>query len=53
VVDAVETAGAEMVRIRVEVAAEPAVLKVVGRGYNPRQVEAHVAALEQELAELR
>ena len=53
VADAVEHAGPEMVRIPVEVAAEAAAFKVVGRGYDPRQVDAHVAALEQELAELR
>jgi cell division septum initiation protein DivIVA len=53
VADAVEHASPEMVRIPVEVAAEAAAFKVVGRGYDPRQVDAHVAALEQELAELR
>ena len=53
VVDVVEPAGPEIVRIPVEVAAEAAVFKVVGRGYDPRQVDAHVSALEQELAELR
>lgn len=52
VADAVEHAGPEMVRIPVEVAAEAAAFKVVGRGYDPRQVDAHVAALEQ-WAELR
>jgi len=53
VVDVVEPAGPEIVRIPVEVAAEAAVFKVIGRGYDPRQVDAHVSALEQELAELR
>jgi hypothetical protein len=42
-----------VVHIPVEVAAEAVVFKIVSRGYDARQVDAHVAALEQELAELR
>ncbi len=53
VADEMEPAGPELVRIPVEVEADAAVFKIVGRGYDPRQVDAHVAVLEQELAELR
>ncbi len=42
-----------LVRIPVEVATEAAVFSPAGRGYDRKQVDAHVAALEQELAELR
>ncbi len=44
---------AGLVRIPVEVTAEAAVFRVVARGYDPGQVDAHVLVLEQELAELR
>jgi len=50
VVDEVSTG---LVRIPVEVTAEAAVFRVVARGCDPVQVDAHVLALEQELAELR
>ncbi len=49
----VDEVSAGLVRIPVEVAAEAAVFRVVARGYDPGQVDAHVLALEQELAELR
>jgi chromosome segregation ATPase len=42
-----------LVKIPVEVAADAVVFDVVPRGYARRQVDAHVAAQEQELAELR
>ena len=42
-----------LVRIPVEVATEAAIFSPAGRGYDREQVDAHVAALEQELAELR
>ncbi len=42
-----------VVRSPVEVAAQAAVFHVAGRGYDQGQVDAHVSALEQELAELR
>lgn len=42
-----------LVRIPVEVAGEAVVFDVVARGYSRRQVDTHVARLEQELAELR
>jgi len=44
---------AGLVRIPVEVTAQAAVFRVVARGYDQEQVDAHVLALEQELAELR
>ncbi|MCW2621668.1 MAG: DivIVA domain, partial [Frankiales bacterium] len=43
----------ELFRVPVEVLADAVVFDVVSRGYDRRQVDAHVAALEQELAELR
>lgn len=42
-----------LVRIPVEVATEAAIFSPAGRGYDREQVDAHAAALEQELAELR
>ncbi|HEU0104246.1 MAG TPA: DivIVA domain-containing protein [Mycobacteriales bacterium] len=42
-----------LVQIPVEVAAQAPVFDVVARGYSKRQVRRHLAALEQELAELR
>jgi cell division septum initiation protein DivIVA len=42
-----------VVQIPVEVADHAAVFDVVARGYRRSQVDAHLAALEQELAELR
>jgi hypothetical protein len=42
-----------VVHIPVEVEVEPVTFKVVARGYDPKAVDTHVAALEQELAELR
>jgi len=49
----VDEVSAGLVRIPVEVAAEAAVFGVVACGYDQGQVDAHVLALEQELAELR
>ena len=49
----VDEVSAGLVRIPVEVAAEAAVFGVVARGYDQGQVDAHVLAVEQELAELR
>ncbi len=49
----VDEVSAGLVRIPVEVATEAAVFRVVARGYDQGQVDAHVLALEQELAELR
>lgn len=43
----------DVVRIPVEVTAPAVVFDVVARGYDRRQVHAHVADLEQQLAELR
>ncbi len=42
-----------VVQIPVEVSTQARVFPVVARGYSRRQVDAHVAALEQELAELQ
>jgi hypothetical protein len=42
-----------VVRIPVEVPEDAVVFDVVARGYDRRQVDEHVATLEQELAELR
>lgn len=43
----------ELVQIPVEVAEEAVVFRVVPRGYDRKQVDRHVAGLEQALAELR
>lgn len=48
-----ESKAPEVVQIPVEVADEAVVFKLVSRGYHPKEVDARIAALEQELAELR
>jgi len=49
----VDEVSAGLVRIPVEVTVEAAVFRVVARGYDPGQVDAHVLVLEQKLVELR
>jgi hypothetical protein len=51
--DVKEAGGPQVVQIPVEVTVEPVVFKIVGKGYDPKQVETRIASLEQELAELR